>query len=101
MMYYDEFTVLSPDELGRKIVKLHDMRKHYLVYKQMHMTETIDIMLETCYYIVDERRMKIFDDELLKTSGVIIDTEQSLNETNKDQNDDKQPRAKRRRITIA
>lgn len=100
-MHYNEFSTLSSDELGKKIVKLHDMRKHYLVFKQMHMVETIDNMLETCYYIVDERRMKIFDDEILKTSGVIIDTEQSLNEVTQENKDETQPRSKRRRITIA
>jgi hypothetical protein len=100
MMHYEDFTSLSPDELGKKIVKLHDMRKHYLVFKQMHMVESIDNMLETCYYIVDERRMKIFDDEILKTTGTIIDTAQSLEDINKENKDDQQPRAKRRRITI-
>jgi signal recognition particle GTPase len=100
MMYYEEFSNLSLDELGKKIVKLHDMRKHYIAYKQMHMVETIDNMLETCYNVSTELRSKVFDDEILKTTGVIIDTTKSLEEMDKQEKNDSQPRAKRRRITI-
>ena len=100
-MYYEEFSILSPDDLAKKLSKLHTMRKHYLMFQQQHMVETIDIMIETCYNILDERRNKIFDDEILKTSGVIIDVKQSVDEINKKEEQDvSKPRTQRRRITI-
>lgn len=102
MMYYQEFSELSSEELSRKISKLHDMRKHYLIFKQMHMVESIDNMLQTCYYITDERSSSLFDNELLKTSGVMIDTGEKIEEVStKENKNDNQPRAKRRRIVIA
>jgi hypothetical protein len=101
MTHYDDFITLSSEDINKKLAKLLNMQKHYSIYKQQHMVETIDIMIETCYTILDERRYKVFDDELLKTSGVIIDTQKSLEEvTKKEKSDESNSRTKRRRITI-
>lgn len=74
LYHYDNFFLLSTEEIHKKISKLNQMIEFYrLVNSEGYVKELAD-MLETCYFIINERMELDFLEEYLPEDGIVIDT---------------------------
>jgi hypothetical protein len=90
MLQYDKFSNLTTEELHEKISKMRNMIGYYRFMNNLTLVKNLEDMIETCYYVIDEKNYTSFIEEYSAPDGVVIDTGEEHKQ------DEQKPRKRKR-----
>lgn len=88
MYLYDQYKDLTVEQLNEKISKMTNMITYYNMTGKEYLATELNQMVETCYFIIDEKMFIDYTKEYWPNDGVVIDTGVQP-ESEKEKNDKK------------